>query len=69
MPQTELYVLSRDRVRSADMAQVQGEAQGTGDQIKEFVQHLNRGPSAASVSAVEQNDISSKSGESSFNVQ
>lgn len=49
--------------------QVQGEAQGSADQLKEFVQHLNKGPSAASVSGVEQNDISSKSGESGFNVQ
>jgi acylphosphatase len=49
--------------------QVQGEAQGTADQLKEFVQHLNKGPSAASVSGVEHNDISSKSGESGFNVQ
>jgi acylphosphatase len=50
-------------------AQVQGEAQGTADQVKEFVQYLNKGPSAASVSGVEHNDISVKSGESSFNVK
>ena len=49
--------------------QVQGEAQGSADQLKEFVQHLSKGPSAASVSGVEHNNISSKSGESSFNVQ
>ncbi|KAF1916365.1 Acylphosphatase-like domain-containing protein [Ampelomyces quisqualis] len=48
---------------------VQGEAQGSDDAIKQFVQHLNKGPSAASVSSVEQNDISTKSGESGFNVQ
>jgi acylphosphatase len=53
----------------ADSTQVQGEAQGSADQLKEFVQHLNKGPSASSVSGVEHNDISSKSGESSFNVQ
>ena len=52
-----------------DSMQVQGEAQGSADQLKEFVQHLNKGPSAASVSGVEHNDISSKSGENSFNVQ
>jgi len=49
--------------------QVTGEAQGSPDQLKEFVQHLNKGPSASSVSGVEQNDISSKSGENGFNVQ
>lgn len=54
---------------NADLVQVQGEAQGTADQLKEFVQHLNKGPSAASVSGVEHNDISSKSGENGFNVQ
>ncbi|KAJ4303680.1 hypothetical protein N0V90_002581 [Kalmusia sp. IMI 367209] len=48
---------------------VQGEAQGSADAIKEFVQHLNKGPSAASVNGVEQSDISTKSGEGSFNVQ
>lgn len=52
-----------------DLLKVQGEAQGTNDQLKEFIQHLNKGPSAASVSGVEHNDISSQSGESSFNVQ
>jgi acylphosphatase len=49
--------------------QVQGEAQGSEDKIKEFVQHLNKGPSAASVYKVDQSDISTKDGESSFNVQ
>ncbi|KAF3052140.1 hypothetical protein E8E11_011378 [Didymella keratinophila] len=56
-------------VTNASDGTVQGEAQGSADQLKEFVQHLNKGPSAASVSGVEHNDISSKSGESSFNVQ
>jgi acylphosphatase len=53
----------------AHSTQVQGEAQGSDDAIKQFVQHLNKGPSAASVSGVEHSDISTKSGESSFNVQ
>ncbi|KAF2819531.1 Acylphosphatase [Ophiobolus disseminans] len=48
---------------------VQGEAQGSDDAIKQFVQHLNKGPSAASVSGVEHSEISTKSGESGFNVQ
>jgi hypothetical protein len=47
-------------------AQVQGEAQGSEDALKEFVQHLNKGPSAAKVSGVEQSDISTKSDESGF---
>jgi acylphosphatase len=49
--------------------QVQGEAQGSDDAIKEFVQHLNKGPSAASVSGVEHSEISTKSGESGFDVK
>lgn len=56
-------------VSNASDGSVRGEAQGTSDQLKEFVQHLSKGPSAASVSGVEQNDISSKSGENGFNVQ
>ena len=54
---------------STDTVQVQGEAQGSDDAIKQFVQHLNKGPSASSVSGVEQSDISTKSGESDFRVQ
>jgi len=53
----------------ADLVKVQGEAQGSNDQLEEFVQHLKKGPSAASVSGVEYNDISSTSGESGFSVQ
>jgi acylphosphatase len=49
--------------------QVTGEAQGSEDKIQEFVQHLNKGPSAASVSKVDHKDIDSKSGESSFDVK
>lgn len=56
-------------VTNASDGTVQGEAQGTADQVKEFVQYLGKGPSAASVSGVEHNDISVKSGESSFNVK
>jgi acylphosphatase len=53
---------------STDWQQVQGEAQGSADALKKFVQQLNKGPSAASVSGVEQSDISTKSGESDFSV-
>ncbi|OAL44899.1 Acylphosphatase [Pyrenochaeta sp. DS3sAY3a] len=56
-------------VTNASDGTVQGEAQGTEDAIKEFVQHLNKGPSAASVSSVDHSDISTKSGENGFNVQ
>ncbi|KAF3010606.1 hypothetical protein E8E13_002870 [Curvularia kusanoi] len=56
-------------VSNASDGTVQGEAQGTDDQIMKFVQYLNKGPSAASVSGVEHNDISVKSGESGFNVK
>ncbi|KAJ8117138.1 hypothetical protein OPT61_g1602 [Boeremia exigua] len=56
-------------VTNASDGTVQGEAQGTADQLKDFVQHLNKGPSAASVSGLEHNDISSKSGENGFNIQ
>jgi acylphosphatase len=54
---------------NADISQVTGEAQGSEDKIQEFVQHLNKGPSAASVSKVDHKDIDSKSGESSFDVK
>jgi acylphosphatase len=52
-----------------NLFQVTGEAQGSEDKIQEFVQHLNKGPSAASVSKVDHKDIDSKSGESSFDVK
>ncbi|KAF1931725.1 Acylphosphatase [Didymella exigua CBS 183.55] len=56
-------------VRNTSDGTVQGEAQGSADQLKDFVQHLNTGPPAASVSGVMHNDISPKSGESSFHVK
>ncbi|KAI4931415.1 hypothetical protein J4E85_004008 [Alternaria conjuncta] len=56
-------------VTNASDGSVQGEAQGSEDKIKEFVQHLNKGPSAASVSKVDHSDMSTKDGESGFNVQ
>ena len=48
---------------------VQGEAQGSEDALNQFVQHLNKGPSAASVKSVDKSDIATKSGESGFHVQ
>jgi acylphosphatase len=56
-------------VSATEARQVQGEAQGTDDAIKQFVQHINKGPSAASVSGVEHAEISTKPGESGFSVK
>ncbi|EGP86892.1 uncharacterized protein MYCGRDRAFT_44206, partial [Zymoseptoria tritici IPO323] len=53
-------------VKNADDGSVIGEAQGSQSSLDKFVQHLNMGPRAASVSKVEQNDIDTKEGESSF---
>ncbi|KAF2088403.1 Acylphosphatase [Saccharata proteae CBS 121410] len=53
-------------VRNASDGSVQGEAQGSDDQLKEFIQHLNKGPPAASVSGVEHSDIGPKQGEHGF---
>jgi len=46
--------------------QVAGEAQGDESSLKQFVQHLNKGPSAASVNGVEQKNIEPKQGEKGF---
>ncbi|KAF2108406.1 Acylphosphatase-like domain-containing protein [Lophiotrema nucula] len=56
-------------VSNASDGTVQGEAQGSADAIKEFVGHLNTGPSAASVNEVKQKEMETKSGESGFNVR
>ena len=55
--------------RKTDSSQVQGEAQGSHEAIKGFVQHLNKGPPAANVTGVEHSDVSTQSGESGFNVK
>jgi acylphosphatase len=57
------------RLQRTDLLQVQGEAQGSDDAIKEFIQHLNKGPGASSVDGVEHSEISTKSGESGFDVK
>lgn len=46
--------------------QVTGEAQGDDNQIQQFTQWLNKGPSAARVTGVEQSEIDPKQGESGF---
>lgn len=67
---TAAYTMpSSPGVNSTDVHQVKGEAQGSGDAIKEFVQHLQKGPSSASVSSVDHTEKSTQSGESGFNVK
>lgn len=56
-------------VSNASDGSVQGEAQGSDDKIKDFVQHLHKGPSASSVSGVDTSNISTKSDESRFSVK
>jgi len=48
--------------------QVVGEAQGTEEKVKEFIEHIHNGPKHANVTGVEHSDISTKQDESSFNV-
>ena len=43
-----------------------GEAQGDSSALDKFVQHLNNGPSAASVNKVDVKDIATKDGEKDF---
>ena len=63
------YVYYPLRCGGTESRQVQGEAQGSEDALKEFVQHLNKGSPAASVTGVEHSDISTKPGESGFRVK
>lgn len=58
--------IEKDHSADRSTRQVIGEAQGSQSSLDKFVQHLNMGPRAASVSKVEQNDIDTKEGESSF---
>ncbi|WPB07411.1 uncharacterized protein RHO25_012072 [Cercospora beticola] len=53
-------------VKNASDGTVVGEAQGSSSNLDKFVQHLNMGPRAAKVSKVDQKDIDTKDGESSF---
>lgn len=46
--------------------QVTGEAQGDSSSLDKFKQHLNRGPSAATVTKLDVDDIKTKEGESDF---
>jgi acylphosphatase len=56
-------------LNKARILQVKGEAQGSEDALKEFVNHLNKGPPAASVTGVEHEDISTKNEETGFTVR
>ncbi|KAI4722367.1 hypothetical protein E4T48_01373 [Aureobasidium sp. EXF-10727] len=53
-------------VQNASDGSVTGEAQGDSSALKEFQQHLNKGPSAASVTKLDVNEIKTKEGESDF---
>lgn len=53
-------------VQNASDGSVVGEAQGSEDDLKKLLGHLNKGPSAASVGNVKQKDISTRSGETGF---
>jgi acylphosphatase len=55
-------------VKNHSDGSVLGEAQGSTEDLNKFVEHLNKGPSQASVDSVEQKDISTKSGETGFGV-
>jgi acylphosphatase len=45
---------------------VTGEAQGDSSALKEFQQHINKGPSAATVTKLHVDDIETKEGEKDF---
>ncbi|KAJ9648747.1 hypothetical protein H2199_000660 [Coniosporium tulheliwenetii] len=49
-------------VKNASDGSVQGEAQGNESSLKKFVEHLNKGPSAADVNKVETSEIEPKQG-------
>ena len=53
-------------VENARDGSVMGEAQGSDEDLKKLVGHLNKGPPTASVDNVEQKDISTKTGETGF---
>ncbi|KAI9775338.1 MAG: hypothetical protein M1835_005860 [Candelina submexicana] len=48
---------------------VQGEAQGEESSLQKFIQDLGEGPSAASVTKVENSEIDEVKGENSFNTK
>ncbi|KAF7845861.1 hypothetical protein BT93_L0290 [Corymbia citriodora subsp. variegata] len=54
------------KVQNASDGTVTGEAQGDESSLEQFVQHLHKGPSAASVSKVDVKDVQTKDGERGF---
>ncbi|KAI9720567.1 MAG: hypothetical protein M1812_002747 [Candelaria pacifica] len=48
---------------------VKGEAQGEKDALQKFIQELGKGPSAASVTKVENSEIDEVKGEKSFDTK
>ena len=52
--------------KNTDEGTVVGEAQGSASSLDKFVQHLHRGPSASTVTKVEQKEIDTKKGDSGF---
>ena len=70
MPRMVQYVNSYERTgHTINPQQVTGEAQGSHESVNKFVEHLNKGPPAASVSGVEHSEIEKKEGESGFHVK
>lgn len=69
MFQSLLLLLVEESNSTTPYSQVEGEAQGTEDALKEFVSHLNKGPSAASVTGVGHDNIDAKDGEIGFVVR
>lgn len=53
-------------VENVPSGNVEGEAQGSDNAIKEFLEHIKKGPSAAQVTKVDHQEIASKSGETGF---
>ncbi|KAF2711813.1 Acylphosphatase [Pleomassaria siparia CBS 279.74] len=53
-------------VTNASDGTVQGEAQGDENAIEDFLHYLHKGPSAASVTGVEQSDMATKADENGF---
>jgi len=60
--------LQGHRLNEICFPQVKGEAQGSEDAVQELVNHLNKGPPAASVTGVEHKDVDTKEGETGFAV-
>ncbi|KAI6864321.1 hypothetical protein KC318_g16379 [Hortaea werneckii] len=52
--------------KNASNGTVVGEAQGTSDSVKQFVDSLYKAPSPAMVSKVESSDMQTKEGDSGF---